>query len=545
MRSNSKFVVQRSARRGSAAVALVVAVALLALVTTAAVMSGARDSRVGMDRMDGLHAMMAAEAGLRMGLRELSQNSDADTDGTVGAIGSSTPKAVGSATVQVAKATAGSVITLTSTGRRNTAVKVLQASVTTGTASTMPTVFWSVDDWEDVRVATASSSTWTTGTQSPDLSRDPLWTVVRSCPKRDEITVLTLDSKKDVKVNIRANGAWGTWSVLCYDTASSSRRMLDVAYEQSSGDGLICYFTNSGNKVGYRTVTNGVVSSEAWLTPPSSDDIRWLSLVSKPESDEILLVCMNKDQELRTTTWNGAGFGSWTTLDGDCETENDECFAATYESLTGRAMVVWARDGSSSPRYAIKTGSTWSSSASMSSVGDPPRWIRVAADPTSNSIMMATHNDDDEVWAAVWNGTSWGTPTQMSTDTGSSEGNTVDVAYEGNGTRGLIAYRKNGTSQVKYRTWSGTAWGTEATAFSPSNYLDYIELAAKPDSQEIYIAARSEQYLDVLMWNGTTMSAKTQLTNDLASTRAEKPYDLEVGSGAGSGSVSVSGITSP
>ncbi len=47
------------------------------------------------------------------------------------------------------------------------------------------------------------------------------------------------------------------------------------------------------------------------------------------------------------------------------------------------------------------------------------------------------------------------------------------------------------------------------------------------------------------MWNGTSMSAKTQLTNDLASTKAEKPYDLEVGTGAGSSGVVVSGISAP
>lgn len=538
----------RSARKGSAAVALVVAVALLALVTTAAVMSSGRDSRVGLDRMDGLHAMMAAEAGLRMGLRELSQSSDADSDGAVGSIGSSTPKTVGSATVQVAKATSGSVITLTSTGRRNTAIKVLRASVTTGTASTLPTVYWALDKSKDVTPSIYNGSSWNGGSNSGDISRDPLWVVAKSCPIRDESIVLILDDKKDVKVNVRKSGAWGSWQTLCTDTASSSRRMIEVAYEQNSGDGLICYFSNSGNKIAYRTVLSGTVSSEGTLSMPSSDDVRWVSLVAKPSSDEILLVCMNKDKVLRTATWNGAGFGSWHTLDSDCESEHDECFAATYESTSGRALVVWARKGDDNPRYAFKTGTSWGSSSTMGSVGSMPMWIRLASDPNSNGVIMVCHNDDDEVWVARWPGTllsSWSTPTEFSSDTGSSEGNTVDVAYEGNGTRALVAYRKNGTSQIKYRLWNGLSWGSEATAMSPSNYLDYIELVAKPDSQEIYIAARSEQYLDVAVWNGSSVGPKTQLTNNLSSTKSEKSYDLDVGAGSSSSGVSVSGISSP
>lgn len=545
VKPNSKRVVQRSARRGSAAVALVVAVALLALVTTAALMSGARDSRVGMDRMDGLHAMMAAEAGLRMGLRELSQSSDADSDGTVGAIGSSTPKAVGNATVQVAKATAGSVITLTSTGRRNNAVKVLQAQASLGGSVMKPAVYWSVKYSRTVKVATYESGTWTTGTTSPSLSIDPLWVVARSSPTRDETLVLSLDAYKDLKAVVRSGGSWGSWQTLCTDTAASNRRMVNVAYEQSSGDGLICYFKNTYNRFAYRTVTGGAISSETTVTLPDSDDIRWIQLVPKKESDEILIVTTNYYWDLRVATWNGSSLSSWTELDGDVETSVDECFSAAYQSVSGKPIVVWGRYLSSSPRYSIRTGSTWSSPASMTSVSYTPRWIRMASDPDSDAILFCTHNGNDEVWVNQWNGSSWGTPTRVSTDTGTSEGNTVDVAFEGTGTRGLVAYRSNGTSQVRYRTWNGSAWSSASTAFSPSNYLDYIELIPKPDTQEIYLAARSEQYLDVLLWDGTSMSAKTQLTNNLASTRAEQPYSLDVGTGSGSSGVSVSGISAP
>lgn len=496
--------------------------------------------------MDGLHATMAAEAGLQMALREVSTLSDEDKDGGSGTIGASTPLPIKGSTAQVTKSTDGPIITLTSTGRRGTATKQLRATVTSGTAAGMPTIYWSHNNSKRVSFATATGTVWTSGSNSASISEEPLWVVSASSRIRNETVIASLDKKKDVKVNVRYNGLWASWQTVCTDTASSSRRMIDVAYEQNSGDGLLCYFKNSGNVIAYHTITSGAISAQSSLSLPSTDDVRWISLVSNPASDEITIATLNKDKEIRAAVWNGSSFGSWTTLESNADTEADQCYSVAYETVSGRVMVVWAKKDADFPYYSIRTGSSWSAAAAMGTVEGDQQWIRLASDPTSNALLMCTYTADKEVWASRWSGTAWDTPIQLSTDTGKSDGNSCDVAFEGTGTRGMVMYRKNGTNAIKYKIWNGSSWGTETTAFTPSSALDYIELSNRPGSPEIYAAVRADKALDVIVWSGSAMGTKVTMSSDLASSKAEKSYDLDVGAAeATSGGVTISAVEIP
>ena len=111
----------RTLRRGTAAVAVVIALVLLQLAVAGMVLGGARDHDLSARRLDTVRAFYAAEAGTNMAARELMSNTDADGDGTIGSISNDSnltnDPQLGIARVYVTKTVVGTVTTITSRGR--------------------------------------------------------------------------------------------------------------------------------------------------------------------------------------------------------------------------------------------------------------------------------------------------------------------------------------------------------------------------------------------------------------------------------------------
>lgn len=538
---------QRSVRRGSAAVALVVTLGLLSLVVVGVVMAGARDTNVGTDRMDGLRAQMAAEAGLQMGIREVSTNADEDADGGTGTIGSAAPMVVGDASVQVAKSTSASITTLTSTGTRGNAIRKVQCTLQSVAGATNPVLFWSTATNKKVTPTTFDGTSWTSETSSSSSGGNLNWIRAAACPLRDEVLVASLDSTSEVDLSIRTNGTWGSLNALCTDVSTSSSRAFDVAYEQASGRGLVVYWDNAAARFGCRTVTNGVISAEINFVGNSNNDFRYISLVPRPNSDEILMLAVDLARVFYVSTWDGSSFGSFTKLcDAVTNVATTQCVAGTFETLSGRAMVVWGDAKLSTPRYAIKTGTSWSSAASMGSVSNTINWVRLASDPLSDNILLGICTSAPKPYLSNWNGSSWATPTNVSSALMADDGHLVDVAFEATTGKGLALYRKivgSNEATLYLRPWTGSAWGSESATFSVSQNPDWFFLVPKPGTSEIYVAVKSTSGLiDVAKWNGSTMSAKTSITTSGTSTDAYCPMSLVVGSSSGGG-VTISSIT--
>lgn len=75
-----------ASRRGTVAVAVVIALVMLQLVVVGIVISGARDHDLNGQHAHSARAFYAAEAGVNMALAEIYSNTDRDSDGTIGSI---------------------------------------------------------------------------------------------------------------------------------------------------------------------------------------------------------------------------------------------------------------------------------------------------------------------------------------------------------------------------------------------------------------------------------------------------------------------------
>lgn len=76
----------RFASRGTAALAAIIVLILAQIAITALVLGVARDQDTILDRVDGVRAFYAAEAGLNMSVREIINSADEDADGSIGGV---------------------------------------------------------------------------------------------------------------------------------------------------------------------------------------------------------------------------------------------------------------------------------------------------------------------------------------------------------------------------------------------------------------------------------------------------------------------------
>jgi len=214
-------------------------------------------------------------------------------------------------------------------------------------------------------------------------------------------------------------------------------------------------------------------------------------------------------------------------------TRNDSVVLSTY--LTNwrsgyGGMLVYGNGGTTTDAVQYRTFdanlNTWSTAATAFDVDTGTtnkalRTIRVYASRTRNEkIAISRHYNGSAqfIYATVWNGTSWGTPTQLSTWTAATFLDVLnyDGAYLNDGT--FMAIYSDNTNIPKYRIWNGTSWGTQGslTALTTSHTPVYITAAARPGSNEVMAAiftngagTTTAGNTVTEYWNSTTWSAIT------------------------------------
>ena len=312
--------------------------------------------------------------------------------------------------------------------------------------------------WED--------SLWSNEASANTVSSGIKWIVMQSNPILNEIIIGTLDSDKDINVQLWDGSAWGTVTELSnnefYDSdLSYYTRGFDITYENISGDAMIVY--NDNALVPKYRLWNG----SAWSNEVSTNNsnagtnrILWVRLISNPKSDEVLLAYLDSGNDLRAQIWNGSAWINVTRLSTNLETRKYQSFDVVYEQKTGKPMVVWSE--SDSIKYSTWNGSSWSIASNIFTDTNP-YWIKLASDPNSNNILMSEQNSDNDIYVSAWNGSGWSTKNITEINTGSNSRRIMDVAFEGISGKGLVVWGDK-TNTPKYRTWNNGLWSSEYSA---------------------------------------------------------------------------------
>lgn len=215
-----------------------------------------------------------------------------------------------------------------------------------------------------------------------------------------------------------------------------------------------------------------------------------------------------------TNQWNNPG----TTGTQDCDsapTANtcEQAFDIAYESLSGRAMVVYADNVADKFYYALWDGSTWSPDSSPGTpsatnevdfhtggTGGTPNWIRAIPmgenlDNTRNDrIMVLIADSNDDLFSCYWDGSSFSClNAAIESDL---EHCTVGRCFDGAWTTENIftlAYHDLSTSLMRWQKYTvGSGWNGEATAYTAGSDPQWVEAVASPDSERILVATSED-----------------------------------------------------
>ncbi|MDG6244217.1 MAG: VWA domain-containing protein [Methanolobus sp.] len=373
------------------------------------------------------------------------------------------------------------------------------------------------------RFRTWEGSQWSMEGYSNFINGVPYFVRFESSPVRNEIIMVTGDDQKDVNAQIWDGNSWDSVRELSTELSQSTRRGFDVKYEQLSGDALVVYMdVNQHSRVPRYQVWDG----SSWSSPEYADstytgsgEVGWVRLEASPNSDEMILVTHDSNRNIRAQVWDGDSWGNTEIITNNARAYSYQCFDVVYEQESGNAMIVWADIGSgygspSDVKYRIWNGNSWESEQTIYSFSNAAYWVKLAADPNSDIILMGFQDNAYDVYVGVWDGSSW--PSSqfgiIEYSTYRTDVRSFDVAFEQQSGKGLVVWGDRSTVP-KYRTWSGS-WSSESSALDlgSSGYTRWAQLTPDPASNEMFLmTSDGNTDLNIQKWDGSSFTSLTQV----------------------------------
>ena len=202
-------------------------------------------------------------------------------------------------------------------------------------------------------------------------------------------------------------------------------------------------------------------------------------------------------------------------------------FDVAYESVSGDAMLVWnnGTTGTSGLSYRVWNGTAWSAPATITTpLAGEPQQLQLAANPTSDQMVLTVGTAGSNDYALVWDGVQW-IPGDSLVLESAGRGNRTDtnVVYEAQSGDAIVTYRSgNGAiaEPVYYRVWNGSTWSAEASVAPPAGGLGHPQwtmVASDPGSDRLVMGVLTDS-ADIWLttWNGSAWAAPT-----LASAKAD------------------------
>ncbi|WP_321419992.1 VWA domain-containing protein [uncultured Methanomethylovorans sp.] len=369
------------------------------------------------------------------------------------------------------------------------------------------------DNSEILKFRTWNGSQWSLEKSAKNIDTNPYFVVLESSQIRPEIVMVTGDSSNHVNVQIWNGVSWGSVRELSNNLESNAKRGFDLNYEQVSGDAVAVYMNRSISNIPQYKIWDGSSWSSASATASKitgPGKVGWVRLEANPNSDEMVLATLDSSNYIRTQVWNGNSWGSPVEITKNAKTSAYQCFDIVYEQTTGRAMLVWA--DSNYVKYRIWNGNSWESEHNLYSFSNSICWLKLAADPHSDNLLLVSQDTANDVYANTWTGSSWSARKLLETDAGTSARRTVDAAFEQSSGTGLVVWGDM-TSTPKYETWNGVSWSNEASASNfGSGSPMWVQLTPDPLSDEIFLMTSDDSYdLNIQKWTGSSWSSATEV----------------------------------
>jgi Mg-chelatase subunit ChlD len=382
---------------------------------------------------------------------------------------------------------------------------------------------------------------WSIEKSANYLGGRPYYMVLESNPNHREMILGTSDDAYDVNLQVWDGDYWGSVIQVSNSTDAYSRRGFDIAYEQVSGDALAVFMNKS--------IDDGVARYRIWdgsswsdgeatdATSPGAGDIGWVELASDPSSDEIILVTGDDERDIRAQVWDGSSWDNPVVITDNSRATSYKCFDVIYEQESGHAMLVWSDVVDNAVRYRAWNGNSWNPAKNISSLGESVYWIKMAADPNSDDIIMASLDLSNDIYVNTWNGNSWSSRTLIESNASTYSKRAVDVSFEQISGTGIVAWGNTSSDintsytsyKPKYITWDGASWSAESLASNITGTPQWVQLTSDPLSNDVYLMT-SDSYSDINVqkWNGSAWGSALEV--ETSATSSYECFDLAISS---------------
>jgi hypothetical protein len=342
------------------------------------------------------------------------------------------------------------------------------------------------------RIRTWDQTMWGPWSDSaaPDSDQNYWFDLESGTVRKNEKILGIHDDGFDLNVQVWNGSSWGPVLEHIDVAVLSEYRSFDIAYESQSGDAMVAYFdANSGDMFPKYRIWNGT----SW--GPQSDSLEvgtgaicWLVLASNPQSDEILMVTLDWNNDIWAQVWNGTAWGNNISIEVNAPDNAYPCFDAAYESQSGYGFIAWA-DNSFNLKYRRWKGNWTEPEANWGLSPGTTRFVKLASEPNSDYILAARLDDSSEIAARVWDGSSWGSSKVVTPSPKTNTYACFDVTWETKSDReGIIAYGIPNDAPM-YRNVTGNEINdTESTSLDPNPDIgdpNWIVLESDPQSDDI------------------------------------------------------------
>jgi hypothetical protein len=277
----------------------------------------------------------------------------------------------------------------------------------------------------------------------------------------------------------------------------------------SSSPTMVVFSVSGSNTPKFATWSGSAWSSASSMSSVGANP-NWVVLRNCPTRNEMACGTFDASNDVNVMFYNGSAWGSVTEVNTEGDETDDRNFDIAYEQSSGDALIVYYDDYEENFGYRTYNGSTLSSESDLSrSELDGNDYVALFPKPNSDQIIMITLgqvDDDGEVISAnVWNGSSWLGWTTVETSATSNDDECFAFAYETNSGDGLLVYGENGQSTPRYRTLSGTTWGSENSLPSTGSAPKWVTLASDPASDKIMFGGLDNSNdINVNVWSGSS-----------------------------------------
>ncbi|MBU3954896.1 fibronectin type III domain-containing protein, partial [bacterium] len=375
-----------------------------------------------------------------------------------------------------------------------------------------------------------NGSSWASGYDIKRITQTATgWYIVKKCPTAAKWLFGIQDPAKVLNVMIydESTKAWSAPKKLTTSISYDGCRGFDIEFEQQSGRAVIVY-KGADTKIPQAltwTDSGGWGSAFALsISTNGAGTIAWLELVPKPNSDDMILMIGDSLKDLSAHVWfsTSTQTGSSILLDTDIETYGQQCFDAAYEMQSGDAMVAWDNDAGQI-RYRILSGNSWGNEqAGPQDIGANIWWVKLAANPNNDAIILGTLDGATpyDVNVSTWNGSNWGTTTEVTPSASAYTTKPFDIAWETVSGDGLVVFN-DGTSVPKARRLSAGAWGAETSASDVAAAPCFVQLVSDNNTDDILLVtcnADTTPDIHAQKWDGAANSfgSATLITNNSA-----------------------------